>query len=80
MPVGLDRLLAVDRALEDVRFAERTLVDREVFASWRGPARDAFVVAFDALQPLLESAEAALEQERRRAALVLYDGPERGEP
>jgi hypothetical protein len=80
MPVELDRLLSLDRALDDVRFADRTLIDREVFASWRGPARDAFVEAFDALPPLLRSAAAALERERRAAALVLLDGPDRTEP
>ena len=71
MPAELDRLLALDRALQNVRFAERMLVDREVFASWRGPASQAFAEAFDALPELLRSAAVALDRDRDRTMLAL---------
>jgi hypothetical protein len=79
MPAEADRLLALDRALEDARLAARMLPDRGDLMSWRGPAHDAFVQAFDALPPLLRAAEAALERERNRALLLLSAVPGRVE-
>jgi hypothetical protein len=73
MPSALDRLLALDRALDDVRSAERALGGRGELASWRGPAHAAFVRAFDEIPPLLRSAGAALERDRARALLALLE-------
>jgi hypothetical protein len=75
MQGALDRVLAVERALDDVRFAERLLLDRIDVGSWRGPAREAFDSARNDLPALLRCAAAALERERGRALLaVAADG------
>ena len=67
----VDRLLAIDRALDDVRFAHRLLTERIDVDEWRGPARSAFDAARSELPALVRSAEAALERERDRAVLGL---------
>ena len=69
-----DRLLAIERALDDVRFARRLLTERIDVDEWRGPARNAFDTARSELPALIRSAEAALEQERGRALLRLSAG------
>ncbi|MDQ4138127.1 MAG: hypothetical protein M3116_04695 [Actinomycetota bacterium] len=71
MTAEVERMLAIERALDDVRFAERMLLDPDEPASWRGPARDAFVQAAGELPGFLRSAEAALERERTRALLAV---------
>ncbi|MFC0680376.1 hypothetical protein ACFFGH_21295 [Lysobacter korlensis] len=71
MAAGLDRLIALERALDDVRIAVRMLPDGAAFSSWRGPAHDAFVQAFSGLPGLLHSAAASLDRERSRALLEL---------
>jgi hypothetical protein len=63
----LDRVFAVDRALDDIRAAERLMPDLDAVGSWRGPAQMAFTEASGALVWLLHSAGAALERERERA-------------
>ena len=74
MQGAVDRLLAVERALDDVRFAERLLLDRIDVDSWRGPARTAFDAARSDLPALLRTALNALERERCRAQLAVTAG------
>ena len=74
MQAAVDRLRALERALDDVRFAHRLLSDRVDVDEWRGPARTAFDEARRDLPALLRSAEAALERERARALLLLAAG------
>ena len=74
MQGALDRLLAVERALDDVRFAERLLLDRIDVDSWRGPARSAFDAARSDLPALVTIAHAALERERCRSQLAVTAG------
>ncbi len=71
MQGAVDRLLAIERALEDVRFAHRLLTERIDVNEWRGPARSAFDTARSELPALIRSAEAALEREQSRALLRL---------
>jgi hypothetical protein len=74
MEGAVDRFLAIERALDDVRFAHRLLTGRVDVDGWRGPARTAFDAARSELPSLLRSAEAALERERGRALLLLAAG------
>jgi hypothetical protein len=74
MQGAVDRLLALERALDDVRFAGRLLTERVDVDEWRGPARTAFDAAGSELPALLRSAEEALERERGRALLLLAAG------
>ena len=74
MQGGVDRLLAIERALEDVRFAHRLLTERVDVDEWRGPAKSAFEAARSELPALVRTAEAALERERGRALLRLHAG------
>jgi hypothetical protein len=69
-----DRLLAVERALDDVRFAQRLLLERIDIDAWRGPARSAFDEARTELPALVRSAEEAVERERARTLLLLAIG------
>ena len=68
---AVERLAAIERALDDVRFASRLLTERIDVDEWRGPARSAFDTARSELPALIRSAEAALERERDRALLRL---------
>lgn len=70
MQGGVERLLALDRAIDEVRFAERLLLPSVGPGCWRGPASDAFVRASDELPLLLHRAATALERERTRTALL----------
>jgi hypothetical protein len=80
MPAGLDRLLAVDRALHDVRFAQLLLLDPAENGAWRGPAHDAFLEALETIRGLLRIAETALERERTRAQLALWAAEDHAGP
>ena len=73
MIAGLDRVAALDRALADVRYAERMLLGLRDPEAWRGPARDAFAEACDALRMLLGAAESAIDRERSRALVALHE-------
>jgi hypothetical protein len=74
MQGAVDRLLAIERALDDVRFAHRLLTERVDVDQWRGPARSAFDDARIELPALVRAAESALERERGRALLRLTSG------
>ena len=78
MQGALDRMLAIERALDDVRFAHRLLTERIDVDEWRGPARSAFDAARSELPALVRSAEAALDRARDRALLGLASGHDRG--
>lgn len=71
---AVDRLLAVERALGDVRFARRLLTERIDVDAWRGPARSAFDEARSELPALVRAAEEAVERERVHALLQLAAG------
>ncbi len=74
MGSGVDRLLAIERALDDVQFAERLLGHPIDVQTWQGPARRAFDDAWNRLPVLVRSAEAALERERDRAVRLAGRG------
>ena len=74
MQAAVDRLLELERALDDVRFAHSLLTDRVDVDGWRGPARSAFDDARRDLPALLRSAEESLDREHARALLLLAAG------
>lgn len=66
----VDWLQGVERALDDVRFAQALLTRRVGADQWCGPARSGFDAALHELPPLVRSAESALERERGRVLLL----------
>ena len=74
MDDSVNRLLALGRALDDVRFASALLTGRLDPGAWRGPARRAFDEAGRELPELVRAAEAALERERQRSLLARDSG------
>jgi hypothetical protein len=71
MESTVDRVLAIDRALSEVRSAHRLLTERIDVDAWRGPARSAFDSASSELPVLVGTAESALERARDAAMLLL---------
>jgi hypothetical protein len=74
MQGSVDRLLRIERALDDVRFAHAVLTEQVDVGEWRGPARSAFDAALSELPGVVGFAESVLDRERERTLLLLAAG------
>jgi hypothetical protein len=63
-----ERMIALQRLLDEVRAAARMLDPESPSYEWRGPARSAFDGARESLRRPLRSAQDALEREHIRSA------------